>query len=165
MEVTTAMYFKLAIKNVRKSVKDFTIYFLTLAFGVCLFYVFNSIESQQSMLDISESQHELLEIMTQTLGYVSVFITFVLGFLIIYANNFLIRRRKKELGLYMTLGMDRSKISRILIAETFLIGVVALAVRNQYRGQQSFCIIQQISDFLIRRMFPLFNRIQIGRRE
>lgn len=122
------MYFKLAIKNVRKSVKDFTIYFLTLAFGVCLFYVFNSIESQQSMLDISESQHELLEIMTQTLGYVSVFITFVLGFLIIYANNFLIRRRKKELGLYMTLGMDRSKISRILIAETFLIGVVALAV-------------------------------------
>lgn len=38
-------------------------------------------------------------------------------------------------------------------------------VRNQYRGQQSFCIIQQISDFLIRRMFPLFNRIQIGRRE
>lgn len=128
MEVTTAMYFKLAIKNVRKSVKDFTIYFLTLAFGVCLFYVFNSIESQQSMLDISESQHELLEIMTQTLGYVSVFITFVLGFLIIYANNFLIRRRKKELGLYMTLGMDRSKISRILIAETFLIGVVALAV-------------------------------------
>lgn len=122
------MYFKLAVKNVRKSVKDFAIYFLTLAFGVCLFYVFNSIESQQTMLDISESQHRLLEIMTQTLGYVSVFITFVLGFLIIYANNFLIKRRKKELGLYMTLGMDRSKISRILIGETFLIGIVALAV-------------------------------------
>lgn len=128
MEVTTAMYFKLAVKNVRKSVKDFTIYFLTLTFGVCLFYVFNSVESQQSMLEISESQHKMLQSMTLLLGYVSVFITFVLGFLIIYANNFLIRRRKKELGLYMTLGMDRGKISRILIGETFVIGVFALAV-------------------------------------
>ncbi len=122
------MYFKLAAKNVRKSVKDYTIYFLTLTFGVCLFYVFNSIESQQSMLDISESQDQILQSMTQLLAYVSVFIAFVLGFLIIYANNFLIKRRKKELGLYMTLGMDRGKISRILIGETFVIGLVALAV-------------------------------------
>ncbi len=122
------MYFKLAAKNVKKSIKDFTIYFLTLTFGVCLFYVFNSIDSQQAMLIISNDQRDILQLMTQMLGYVSVFITVILGFLIIYANNFLIRRRKKELGLYMTLGMDRGKISRILIGETFFIGLFALAV-------------------------------------
>ena len=48
------MYFKLAIRNLKKSFKDYTIYFLTLVFGVCIFYTFNSIESQKVMMDLNE---------------------------------------------------------------------------------------------------------------
>ncbi|MER2047434.1 MAG: ABC transporter permease [Solibacillus sp.] len=58
----------------------------------------------------------------------SVFVSVILGGLIVYANNFLIKKRKRELGLYMTLGMSKGKISRILIVETLLIGVVSLIV-------------------------------------
>lgn len=122
------MFYKLAFKNVKKSLSDYVIYFLTLSFGVCLFYVFNAVESQQTILLLSEQQHALLQTGTAMLGYLSVFISFVLAGLILYANNFLIKRRKRELGLYMTLGMDRGKISRILTAETFIIGLFSLGV-------------------------------------
>lgn len=122
------MFYKLAFKNVKKSLSDYVIYFLTLSFGVCLFYVFNAVESQQTILLLSEQQHAMLQTGTAMLGYLSVFISFVLAGLILYANNFLIKRRKRELGLYMTLGMDRGKISRILTAETFVIGLFSLGV-------------------------------------
>ena len=122
------MYSKLAFRNVRRSVRDYTIYFLTLTFGVCVFYVFNSIESQQAMMSISSSDEQALQSLTMIMGYVSVFISIILGFLILYANKFLIKRRKKELGIYMTLGMDKSKMSWILMLETLLVGIVSLTV-------------------------------------
>jgi putative ABC transport system permease protein len=121
------MYFKLAAKNVRKSYRDYVLYFLTLALGVCVFYVFNSIEAQEAMLRISESTHSALQNMTKLMGILSVFVSIVLGFLIVSADQFLIKRRKKEFGIYMTLGMDRGKVARILVAETFLTGVISLA--------------------------------------
>lgn len=122
------MFYKLAVKNVRKSLRDYTIYFLTMTFGVCLFYMFNSIESQSAMMQLSSAQYNSMKMLTTAIEYVSIFISVILGFLIIYANSFLIKRRKKELGVYMTLGMEKGKISRIIIVETFLIGVFALAV-------------------------------------
>jgi len=121
------MYFKLSLKNVRKSYKDYTLYFLTLTFGVCIFYVFNSIDAQESMMIISSSTSIMLKTLTQLMEIVSVFISFILGFLIVYANNFLIRRRKKEIGIYMTLGMEKGKVAKLLVAETFLIGILSLA--------------------------------------
>lgn len=120
------MYFNLSLKNVRKSFKDYTLYFLTLTFGVCVFYVFNSIEAQQAMMEISSSTAEMMKTLTKMISLVSIFVSVVLGFLIVYANNFLIRRRKKEFGIYMTLGMEKSKVSRILVTETFIIGILSL---------------------------------------
>ena len=90
-------------------------YVLTLTFGVCLFYLFNSIESQKSMMELSKSQYEIMGMLTKVINGVSVFVSVILGFLIIYANKFLIKRRKKELGIYMTLGMEKGKISKILV--------------------------------------------------
>lgn len=122
------MYFKLAWNNVRKSLKDYTIYFLTLSFGVCLFYVFNAIGDQQALQAISGSTKDMLKLLLYMMNIASVFVAVILGFLIIYANKFLIKRRKKELGLYQCLGMKKSSVSRVLIMETLFIGVFALAV-------------------------------------
>ena len=122
------MYFKLATRNLKKSLKDYTIYFLTLVFGVCIFYTFNSIESQKVMMDLTDMQAAAFQLIDVVMGVASVFISFVLGFLIVYANNFLIRRRKKEFGIYMTLGMENKQLSRLIFIETMLIGVVSLVV-------------------------------------
>ncbi|EQB4338842.1 FtsX-like permease family protein [Clostridium botulinum] len=115
------MYSKIALKNIKKSYKDYTIYFLTLILAVCIFYSFNSIESQKVLIELKF----MSEIMKAISG-VSVLVSIILGGLIVYANNFLIKRRKKELGIYMILGMGKRKISRILVTETFIVGVISL---------------------------------------
>ena len=120
------MYSKIAINNVKKGFKDYTIYFLTIAFAVCIFYSFNSIESQKALLDMNKNQAEYMSLVTTLISYVSVFVSFILGGLILYANNFLIKKRKKELGIYMTLGMSKRKISKILLSETLIVGVLSL---------------------------------------
>ena len=122
------MLFKLSLKNMKKSFKDYTIYFLTLVLGVAIFYMFNSIDSQQAMLEVSSSTRELIELMITLLGFVSIFIAIVLGFLIVYANNFLINRRKREFGIYMTLGMGRRQISKIILIETIIVGILSLII-------------------------------------
>ena len=120
------MYSKIAISNVKKSFKDYAIYFLTIAFAVCIFYSFNSIESQKALLDMNKNQAEYMTIITTLISVVSVFVSFILGGLILYANNFLIKKRKKELGIYMTLGMRKGKISTILLMETLIVGILSL---------------------------------------
>ena len=112
----------------KKSFKDYAIYFLTLVLGVAIFYMFNSLDSQQAMLDVSQSTREMIQLMIEMLGVVSVFIAIILGFLIVYANNFLINRRKREFGIYMTLGMGKWQISKIILLETILVGILSLAV-------------------------------------
>ena len=92
------MLFKLSLKNIKKSMKDYAIYFFTLILGVAIFYVFNSIGSQTAMMTVSKSTSEILKLMTQILSGVSVFVSFILAFLIIYASRFLMKRRKKEFG-------------------------------------------------------------------
>ncbi|MEF9952774.1 MAG: FtsX-like permease family protein [Clostridium sp.] len=120
------MYFKLAISNLKKSFKDYSIYFLTLTLAVCIFYSFNSIESQRAILEISSVGKSYTETLIQGIEYMSVFVSCILGGLILYANNFLIKRRNRELGIYMTLGMGKGKISRILIIETVIVGIISL---------------------------------------
>ena len=122
------MFFKMAIKNVKRSFKDYTIYFLTLTFAVCIFYSFNSINAQTTVLKIGKSSLSYMKTLINLISLASIFISFILGGLIVYANNFIVKRRKKELGIYMTLGMGKSKISMILLYETFIIGILSLVV-------------------------------------
>ena len=142
------MLFKLSWNNMKKSIKDYAIYFLTLVLGVAIFYMFNSIDSQQAMLQVSQSQREIIKLMITMLGFVSVFVAVVLGLLIVYANNFLINRRKKEFGIYMTLGMGKRQISKIILMETIFVGVISLAV-----GLVVGVFASQFMSILVAKMF------------
>ena len=122
------MLFKLSIKNIKKSFKDYAIYFLTLVLGVAIFYVFNAIDSQEAMLTLTSAEKEIINLMNEFLSGVSILVAIILGFLIIYASRFLIKRRKKEFGIYLTLGMGKRQVSKILLMETLIIGLISLAV-------------------------------------
>ena len=123
------MLAKLALRNVRRSVRDYAIYFVTLVFGVAVFYAFNSVTSQSILFDLESSgSASVFEMTGQFLGMFSVLIACVLGFLVLYANGFLIRRRKKEFGTYLVLGMNPRSVSAIVLMETIAVGVVSLAV-------------------------------------
>lgn len=142
------MLSKLSLKNIRKSIKDYAIYFFTLILGVAIFYVFNALDSQTVMMDVSSSTQSLIEIMMQLLSGVSVFVSFILGFLIIYASRFLIKRRNKEFGIYLTLGMSKRKISIILFLETLFIGIISLIV-----GLGIGVVLSQIMSLVVANMF------------
>ena len=142
------MLFKLSLKNIKKSFKDYAIYFLTLILGVAIFYVFNAMESQQAMMDMNETKKEILDLMNNLLGGVSIFVSIVLGFLIIYANKFLIKKRKKEFGIYMTLGMGKRQMSKMLLIETLLIGLISLAA-----GLLVGIFASQLMSFIVAKMF------------
>lgn len=119
-------WYSLAFKNIKKSFADYVVYFLTLIFGVAIFYVFNSIKDQSAVKSLSQSSYESVQLLLALIDGVSIVVSFVLGFLIVHANNFLIRRRKKEFGIYLMLGMGKKEVSRILIAETFFVGMISL---------------------------------------
>ena len=142
------MLYKLSIANIKKSFKDYAIYFTTLILGVCIFYIFNSMDSQTAMLAVSSRQSEIIDLLIQLLSAVSIFVSLILGFLIIYASRFLIKKRNKEFGIYMTLGMSKRKISAILLIETFIIGLISLGV-----GLLLGIIISQITSIFIANMF------------
>ncbi len=142
------MLFKLSLKNISKSIKDYTIYFFTLILGVAIFYVFNAIDDQTVMLNVSSSTYDIIKLMTSMLSGVSVFVSFILAFLIIYASRFLIKRRNKEFGIYLTLGMSKRKISLILFFETLLIGILSLGV-----GIGIGFLLSQLMSILVANMF------------
>ena len=142
------MLFKLSLKNISKSIKDYAIYFFTLILGVATFYVFNAIDDQSVMMKVSSTTAEIIKLMTNVLSGVSVFVSIILAFLIIYASRFLIKRRNKEFGVYLTLGMSKKKISLILFIETLIIGIVSLVV-----GLGIGFLLSQLMSILVANMF------------
>ena len=144
------MYSKIALKNVKKSIKDYTIYFLTLTLAVCIFYSFNSIESQKAIIENNNLGSGFVEALSNVMYYVSAFVAFILGGLILYANNFLIKKRNKEMGIYMTLGMSKNKISKILILETLIVGGLSLL-----GGLIIGVLVSQVVSVLVANLFDL----------
>ena len=142
------MLYNLSLKNIKKSFKDYAIYFVTLILGVCIFYLFNSMDSQTAILEVTSRQSEMIDLLEQILSYISVFVSFILGFLIIYASRFLIKKRNKEFGVYMTLGMSKRKISLLLLIETFIIGLISLAF-----GLLLGIILSQITSIFVAKLF------------
>lgn len=142
------MLFNLSLKNIRKSFKDYAIYFFTLILGVAIFYIFNSLESQTVMLKLNSSTKDIIKLMNNVLSGVSVFVSFILGFLIVYANQFLMKRRKKEFGIYMILGMSKKQISKILLVETITIGLISLVI-----GLVLGVALSQVMSIVVANMF------------
>ncbi|MFJ7733505.1 FtsX-like permease family protein [Lysinibacillus sp. NPDC097231] len=142
------MNFKLIYKNVRRSIKDYVIYFLTLALGVSLFYAFNSVSSQPALNDLNYSMEVFGDALVLYIGLLTKFIAIIFAFLIIYANQFIMKRRKKEMGVYMTLGMSKWRISSIFVGETFLVGLFALII-----GLWLGFLMSQVISILALKMF------------
>lgn len=120
------MLAKLAFANVRRSYKDFAIYFFTLLIGVAVFYAFNSITAQDAVLAFDTSQGNMIELLSYLINGVSVFICVILAFLVVYASRYLIKRRNKEFAIYLLLGMPKGTLLRLTLVETLIAGLVSL---------------------------------------
>ena len=130
------MLMKLALRNVRRSVRDYAVYFVTLTLGVAVFYAFNAIGDSRVLFEAQEGAENMFlasgasvfDILAQVMTYFSIVVAVVLGFLVLYANRFVVRARKKEFGTYLLLGMSPRQVSSVVLTETLIVGVLALAV-------------------------------------
>ncbi len=122
------MFCKLALRNVRRSFRDYGVYLLTLTFGVCLFYTFNSLDGQGAILYLAKNGNPMAEVILSCIRVFSVFVAVVLACLMVYANRFLLRRRKRELGTYLLLGLGQGQVSLILMLETGLVALASMAL-------------------------------------
>ena len=130
------MLMKLALRNVRRSVRDYAVYFVTLTLGVAVFYAFNAIGDSRVLFEAQEGAENMFlasgasvfDILSQVMTYFSVVVAVVLGFLVLYANRFVVRARKKEFGTYLLLGMSPRQVSSVVLMETLIVGVLALVV-------------------------------------
>lgn len=122
------MLFSLSVKNFSKSIRDYSIYFFTMILGVAVFYIFNAIETQTAMMEVSQTKAAIIDSMNGIMSGVSIFVSLVLGYLIVYASRFMLKKRKREFGIYLTLGMGRIRLAAMLWLETIWMGLISLAV-------------------------------------
>ncbi|MDY4989106.1 MAG: ABC transporter permease, partial [Ellagibacter isourolithinifaciens] len=112
------------------------VYFVTLTLGVAVFYAFNAIGDSRVLFEAQEGAENMFlasgasvfDILSQVMTYFSIVVAVVLGFLVLYANRFVVRARKKEFGTYLLLGMSPRQVSSVVLTETLIVGVLALAV-------------------------------------
>lgn len=121
------MLFNLSRKNFKKSIRDYSVYFFTLILGVAVFYIFNAIETQTAMMEVTKAKAEIIDMMNSALEAVSIFVSFILGYLIVYASRFMLKK-EKEFAVYLTLGMKKTQISGMLWIETVFMGIISLGV-------------------------------------
>ena len=125
------MIVRLAYKNIRRNSLDDKVYFITLIIGVALFYVFHAISGQMLIQEFLVGRDSMLtEYIQYALPAAKYIVTAVLAGLVVYANRFLMKRRKKEFGLYLLFGMKKRKIAGILLVETAIVGMVKYPIQN-----------------------------------
>ena len=111
------MLVKLAWGNARRAARDFSVYFLTLVFAVCLLYSFLASSDYLLALSLTDAQRASFAKAGEVLVAFAVLIDVIFCFLLGYANAFLLRRRKREFGLYLLLGLRPRQVAGVLLAE------------------------------------------------
>lgn len=152
--------FRIALANIKKYYKDYMIYFITLTFAIASVYSFNSIGEVDSLVNKNSLEGEHLYGIQMIMPILSVFLSFVLAFMILYSNNFLIKRRSKEVGIYLTLGMERKRAAWIFALETIITGLIALVsglILGLFISQFVGLIIRKFMDTDLKSLSFLFS--------
>lgn len=116
-------YFKLAITNIKKNAKTYVPYMITSILTISMFYIICSLGNNPNITKAcgTPSMKYILFLGTWVCGIFAVIFLF-------YTNSFLMKRRKKEFGLYNILGMEKKHISRVVLCETLIMSVISLVL-------------------------------------
>lgn len=115
------MFGKLAWRNMRRSIKDYLVYVLTMTIITAFMYAFNSLIFQNELT----VYYDLYGMFGVMLGLATVFIVLIVAWLINYMVRFMLEKRSSEFGIYLLLGMKKKAVSRLYIRENMLLGLVS----------------------------------------
>lgn len=122
------MFIKIAFGNVRRSLRDFSIYFVTLSLSIMMFYSFNALLSQGFYTDLSPDMGRMYQLVQNFIQALSVLIAVIVMFLVVSSNLFFMKRRRREFATYILLGMKKMHLALIILIENVMCAVVSLIV-------------------------------------
>lgn len=115
--------FQLALQNVKSSMKNYLTLILSLAFTILVFLNFQNIVFSDVLAVLGRHNQEYTNILVETISVVlGCFMFFFTG----YATNVFLTRRKKEIGIYIFMGLGNEKIGRLYMIEMTLVGLATL---------------------------------------
>lgn len=117
------MLMKLSQRNAKRQFKDYALYLITLVCAVSFMFAFNALIFSDSVKMLPE-----LEILPYIVIAVSLLIILVLGWIVSYMTNYMLKKRSKELSIYMVSGIPNKSINKLLFYENLFIGGIAFAI-------------------------------------
>lgn len=118
------MYAKLALRNIKRSARDYVIYFITIILTVMLMYSFLALGFSPDIASMSEN----MSMLTSGIVALSVLVALISSFIISYAVRFMLGQRKKKFATYELLGMDIGAIQKLFLIENSMIGLIAFVI-------------------------------------
>ena len=118
------MLSKLALRNVKRSLKDYIIYIVTVVMAFSLIFAFNFVAFSKDITELSSTMNNL----KYAVIFVSIIIVFVIAWLINYTMRFMFEKRSKEFGTYMILGIEKKQINRLFLLENLILGLIAFTL-------------------------------------
>lgn len=118
------LYVKLALRNLKRSLKEYSIYVFTVTITMTLLYAFFAIAFSGEMQDLVTTYDNIKSIMIM----VSILVTLIIAWLIYYISNFILQKRSREFGMYLLLGMKRTQVSRMFLFEQLALGAVGFFI-------------------------------------
>ena len=147
---------KLAFRNVRRSARDYLVYFLTMTFVTALMFAFNSLIFTRDI----EEMFQAVGLMMALVGLATFFIVLIVAWLINYMVRFMLEKRSREFGIYLLIGMKKKEIARLYQRENVLLGIGAFFIGMVF-GVLLQQVIMTILYSMIRMKYDLhmeFNR-------
>ena len=139
------MLSKLALRNVKRSSRDYIIYLITITIAFSLMFAMNLVSWSDAVVDLYDNMNDTFK---NVVIFINVIVVFVICFLINYTTKFMFEKRSKEFGTYMLLGIKKKKISRLFLLENILFGFIALILSIPI----GFVFSQFISLFIVKIM-------------
>lgn len=118
------MLSKLAVRNAKRSIKDYIIYLITVTLAFSFIFAFNLISDAKSIVELSS----MMQNFKLAMYFVNAFIILVICFLINYTTKFMFQKRSKEFGTYMLMGIQKKKIARMFTLESLILGFISLII-------------------------------------
>lgn len=146
------MLSKLAFRNVKRSIKDYVIYLITITLAFSLIFAFNLLGTSKEVLNLSSTMNNF----TLVMYVVNIFVVLSVCFLINYTTKFMFEKRSKEFGTYMLLGIKKKKISKIFLLENIILGFLSILISIPVGY-----IFSIFMSFIVTRMFDLNNIVTI----
>lgn len=145
------MLSRLAVRNAKRSARDYLIYLVTVTFSLSMVYAFNLIVFSSEIRNLSYG----MSAMTGIIIFISLIIVLVIGWLICYMTRFILEKRSREFGTYLLLGIPNRDVASLFVRENLLMGAAALMISLLVGS-----FLYQILDMIIMRIFQASYQIQ-----